>query len=100
MGRLGRWAAGVQQYNFCDCPFANHTLWLLQAAATRLGYDGGAWPTANREWPDWDDLSPEERDSASVLGMDQYTWPPEADDWDAEDLFASAEMDEEEGGSD
>ena len=72
----------------------------MQAAAAQLGYTAESWPTASREWPDWDDLSPADQAAASTLGLDEYKWPPEADDWDAEDLFASAEIDEEEGGSD
>ena len=45
-------------------------------------------------------MSPADQAAASTLGLDEYKWPPEADDWDAEDLFASAEIDEEEGDSD
>ena len=70
-----------------------------QAGAVCLGYTASGWPAASREWPDWEDLSEAEQEAASALGMDEYTWPPTSDDWDPEDLFASAEIDEEEGES-
>eukprot|EP01043_Picozoa_sp_COSAG02_P013006 COSAG02_NODE_513_length_20826_cov_323.015246_17_plen_491_part_00 len=70
-----------------------------QEAALKLGYTPELWPTISREWPDWDDLAEDEQEAAGTLGLDEYSWPPEDpdSDWSAEDLYSSAEIEEEEG---
>ena len=70
-----------------------------QAAAQKLGYTPELWPTISRDWPDWEDLSESEQEAAADLGLDEYSWPPENpdSDWTPEDLYSSAEIEEEEG---
>lgn len=70
-----------------------------QEAALKLGYTPELWPTITRDWPEWDDLTEEEQEAAAVIGLDEDTWPPEDpdSDWSAEDLYSSAEIEEEEG---
>lgn len=70
-----------------------------QAAALTLGYTPELWPTISRDWPDREDLNEEEQKVAEVLGLGEHAWPPQDPDgdWSAEDLFSSAEIEEEEG---
>jgi hypothetical protein len=70
-----------------------------QEAALKLGYSPELWPTITRDWPDWDDLTEDEQEAAGGLGLDEYSWPPDDPDgdWSPEDLFSSAEIEEEEG---
>ena len=70
-----------------------------QESALKLGYTPELWPTISRDWPDWEDLNEDEQMAALGLGLDEGSWPPDDPDgdWSPEDLFSSAEIEEEEG---